>query len=163
MRVDIGEQLVGAYLKTIENCDVVSYNVRPRGGGLQGLGELDVVGLRFLDRTAILCEVITHIKGTLYGTNEGTVRKILQKHERQKTYADTHLVEFTTRRFMLWAPRVPRGYITNALLEHRELELVINENYKAKIDELRREARNRTNDEGNDAFRLLQILESLRG
>lgn len=29
MRADIGEQIVGAYLKVIEKCDVVSYNVRP--------------------------------------------------------------------------------------------------------------------------------------
>ena len=49
MHVDIGEQLVGAYSKIIERCDVVSYNVRAPGGKLRGLGELNVIGLRYGD------------------------------------------------------------------------------------------------------------------
>ena len=40
--------IVGAYLKLIEGCDVIDYNVRPPGGGMAGLSELDVVGLDFI-------------------------------------------------------------------------------------------------------------------
>jgi len=40
-----GEQLVGAYLKIVEGCDVVSYNVRPPGGGLRGLELEKIKGL----------------------------------------------------------------------------------------------------------------------
>ena len=45
MLTDIGECFVGAYLQLIAKCDFVDYNVRPPGGGLAGLSELDVVGI----------------------------------------------------------------------------------------------------------------------
>ena len=56
MLTDIGEFIVGAHLQLIEECDFIDYNVRPPGGGLKGLGELDVVGLNFNSNTAYLCE-----------------------------------------------------------------------------------------------------------
>ena len=65
MLTDVGEYFVGAYLQLGEGCDFVDYNVRPPGGGLKGLEELDVVGLNFKTRTAFLCEVTTHIRGLL--------------------------------------------------------------------------------------------------
>ena len=57
MSAEMGEYLVGAYLQLEEQCDVVSFNVRPPGGGLKGLEELDVIGLNFKTSTAYLCEV----------------------------------------------------------------------------------------------------------
>lgn len=163
MRPEVGEELVGAYLKVIEGCDVVSYNARPRGGGLQGLEELDVVGLRFRDSTAFLCEVTTHIGGLLYKDNRTTVDRIKGKHERQKKYARRELKSFENKRFQFWSPNVPRGYVTQNLAKLKPgLELVINGEYAKRIEELREAARTRKNNEGNDAFRLLQILGHLR-
>jgi hypothetical protein len=52
--------------------------------------------------------------------------------------------------------------VTNQLQKIKGLEVVANAIYTQKIDELRGEARKRMNDENNDAFRLLQILEHLR-
>ena len=92
MKTEMGEYIVGAYLKLIEGCDVVDYNVRPPGGGLAGLSEFDVIGLRFKDSTAIMCEVTTHIRRLLYKTNEETAKRIAKKHERQKDYAKEHLL-----------------------------------------------------------------------
>jgi len=57
MLTDVGEYIVGAYLQVEEGCDFVDYNIRPPGGGLEGLGELDVVGLNFKTKTAYVCEV----------------------------------------------------------------------------------------------------------
>ena len=163
MRPEVGEELVGAYLKVIEECDVISYNVRPRGGGLKGLEELDVVGLRFRDSTAFLCEVTTHIGGILYKDNPTTVRRITEKHERQRKYARQALKNFEKKRFQFWSPNVPMGYVTEHLAELEPgLELVINGKYAACVNQLREEARLRKNNEGNDVFRLLQILEHLR-
>lgn len=163
MHVDIGEQLVGAYFKVIESCDVVSYNVRPPGGKMLGLEELDVIGLRFADSTAFLAEVTTHIRGTLYRDNLETVRRIVRKHERQKAHAQSFLENFPRRHYSFWSPYVPVGAITKGIAEAApELERVINSVYAQRIDLLRMEARRRTNEEGNDAFRLLQILEHLR-
>jgi hypothetical protein len=94
MLTDIGEFIVGAHLQLIKECDFVDYNVRLPGGGLKGLGELDVVGLNFNTNTAYLCEVTTHILGLVYVNNKETVIRIKKKHERQKEYAEKQLANF---------------------------------------------------------------------
>jgi len=162
MKTDIGEYIVGAYLKIIKDCDFVIYNVRPPGGGLQGLNELDVVGLDFKNKIAYLCEVTTHIKGLLYTDNKTTVKKIKTKYEVQKEYAKKQLPDFSNPYFMFWSPVVPKGYITSELEKIDGLELVINEKYTQYIDELREKAKELTNDVGNPFFRMLQILEHLK-
>ncbi|MCK4733212.1 MAG: hypothetical protein KAT65_12215 [Methanophagales archaeon] len=162
MKTDIGEYIVGAYLKIIKECDFVDYNVRPPGGGLEGLNELDVVGLDFKNKIAYLCEATTHIRGVLYNDNRTTVERIKTKYERQKEYANKYLLDFPSRCFMFWSPVVPKGYITRELGKIGGLELVINEKYAQYIDELRKKAKELTHDVGNPFFRMLQILEHLR-
>lgn len=163
MITDVGEYLVGAHLQLIEKCDFVQYNVRPPHGGLEGLGELDVVGFNFATKTAYLCEVTTHIRGLLYGSNTDTVQKLKDKHERQKAYAFKYLTNFETRIFQFWSPVVPVGYITKELAAFPELKLIINEEYTRRVRELQTLARITTHDARNPVFRLLQILEHLRG
>ncbi|MDO3680317.1 hypothetical protein [Paenibacillus ehimensis] len=162
MKTEMGELIVGAYLKQIEGCDFIEYNARPRGGGLKGLDELDVIGMNFETNTAYLCEVTTHLLGALYVDNKTTVERIAKKHLRQKDYAETYLKNFKYIRYMFWSPYVPVGYITTGLSELPDLELIIDKEYTKKIDELREIARRTTNDSGNDFFRALQILEHLR-
>ena len=163
MLTDVGEFIVGAHLQLIEECDFIDYNVRPPGGGLKGLGELDVVGLNFKTNTAYLCEVTTHIRGVLYKNNQETINRIKKKHERQIEYANKYLKNFKNHRFMFWSPVVPIGYITDHLQEIEGLELVINGEYKKRIEQLRLLARNTTHDARNPFFRMLQIMEHLRG
>lgn len=158
MNATPGEQLVGAYLKIVEGCDVVSYNVRPPGGGVRGLEEFDVLGLDFKNSTAFLCEVTTHIAGT----SPVSIERLKTKHKRQRKYARDHLRQFTDIRYMFWSPRVPVGKQTKELAKLKKIEAVINADYAARIDELAQEATRRRNDEGNDAFRILQILAHLR-
>jgi len=162
MLTDIGEYVVGAYLQLIEKCDFIDYNVRPPGGGLKGLGELDVVGLSFKNGTAYLCEVTTHIRGLLYKNNEETVARIVRKHNRQKEFADEQLRNFRNHRFMFWSPVVPVGYITDRLGQIEGLELVINREYRKRIEQLRSLAKKTTHDARNPFFRILQILEHMR-
>ena len=162
MKTEVGEYIVGAYLKIIKECDFVDYNVRPPGGGREGLNELDVVGLDFKNKIAYLCEVTTHIIGLLYKDNRTTVERIKTKYERQKEYANKQLLDFPNRYFMFWSPVVPKGYITSELEKIDGLELVINRKYTQCIDELKEKAKKKTNDEGNPFFRMLQILEHLR-
>jgi len=163
MLTDVGEFIVGAHLQLIEKCDFIDYNVRPPGGGLKGLGELDVVGLSFKSNTAYLCEVTTHIRGLLYKNNQETINRIKKKHDRQIEYANKYLKNFKNHRFMFWSPIVPIGYITAHLQEIEGLELVINGEYKQRIEQLRLLARNTTHDARNPFFRMLQIMEHLRG
>jgi hypothetical protein len=62
MAPDIGESLVGSYLRYVVGCEVVVYNTQTPN--VQG--ELDVIALKqATPRTVWLCEVITHIRGVL--------------------------------------------------------------------------------------------------
>lgn len=163
MNTQMGEYLVGAYLKVIEGCDFIDYNVRFPGGGLKGLDELDVIGFNFEESVAFLCEVTTHIRGILYKDNETTVRRVGSKFEKQRRYARGRLHHLAEHRFMLWSPVVPRGYLTENLSRIEGLELIINEEYAQRIAQLQTCARTSTHDVGNPAFRLLQILGHMRG
>lgn len=158
-----GEQLVGAYLKVIEGCDVVDYNAKPPGGGLEGLQEFDVIGLDFEDGKAFLCEAVTHIHGLQYGkTYAEAEQKVRGKYERQQAYAEAYLEDFPKRHYQLWSPVVPRGMLLERLEGIEGLELVCNEEYARRIDELREDARNEKRRSGNAAYRVIQILEHLR-
>jgi hypothetical protein len=158
----MGEFIAGAYLQLVKKCDFIDYNIRPPGGGLTGLGELDVIGLNFKTDTAYLCEVTTHIRGLLYKNNEETINRIKKKHKRQRAYADNYLKNFKTHIFMFWSPVVPAGYLTESLQKMESLESVINGEYKKRIQQLRLLAKTTTHDAGNPFFRMLQILEHMR-
>jgi hypothetical protein len=162
IKTDIGEYIVSAYLKVIKKCDFIDYNARPPVGGLEGLNELDVVGLDFKNKSVYLCKVTTHITGLLYKDNKTTIERIKKKYQRQVEYANKYLLNFPKRYFMFWSPVVPKGYVTEELEKIDGLEIVINEKYTQCIDELREKAKELTNDIGNPFFRMLQILEHLR-
>jgi hypothetical protein len=162
MKTEMGEYLVGAYLTQRLQCDFVGYNVRPPEEGLEGLAEIDVVGLKFGDRAAYLCEVTTHLGGLLYGTYETTITRIQEKFNRQKRYARKHLRDFTDIHFMFWSPVVPEGGLTERLSKMGGLEVVINQAYTRCVRELEEAARATTRDTGNPVFRVLQLLEHLR-
>jgi hypothetical protein len=160
----MGEYLVGAYLKLLGDCEYVDYNVRFPGGGPKGLEELDVVGFDMDKGVAYLCEVVTHVRGLLYGKGKGyrdTLARIRKKHERQKDYADSQLQQFKECKFMLWSPRVSKG-LEARLHAIKGLDLVINEDYTRRIDQLSEKARREAQDTGNPAFRVLQILGHMR-
>jgi hypothetical protein len=99
----------------------------------------------------------------LYVDNATTVKRVASKHLRQKSYAEAQLRDFPTRRYQFWSPVVPKGYLTKHLAEiDPDLELVINAEYSKRINELRKIAGMRKNDENNPAFRLLQILAHMK-
>jgi len=164
MNTEMGEFLVGAWLKEVKKCDFIQYNARLPEGHLPGLSEVDVIGLDLKNKVAYLCEVTTHLRGVLYGTYQKTMKKIRDKFERDKAFSDKILKDFPTRHYMLWSPIVPGGKLTSQLmeLEKKGVEIVVNRTYAERIDELTRAAREKANDTGNPAFRLLQILEHLR-
>ena len=162
MATEIGEYLVGAYLKLVLKCGVVDYNARPPGGGLLGLGELDVIGFNFTTRTAYLCEVTTHLDGLLIGKGfNSTLNKIAAKHCRQKEYATKYLADFNPR-YMFWSPVVRLGLVEELKTHIGFDEVFINEGYSKAINQLRHKAKKSTADVNNPAFRVLQILEHLR-
>lgn len=162
MPTDFGEELVGAYLTEVKHCDFVAYNVHPSGGGVKGLNELDVIGLDLNGKKAYLCEVVTHLRGYRFGgSTSKAVDRVLRKHRLQTRYAKENLPGFD-HQYMFWSPRVAVGPLSEGLGKIEKLELVINEDYSRRIEELREEARKDPRATSNSAFRLLQILGHLR-
>jgi hypothetical protein len=161
MNTEMGEYLVGAYLKLIYKCDVIDFNVRRPGGGLAGLNEIDVIGLDFKNKIAYVCEVTTHLDGTLYGSNMAdTVEKLQKKYNNLQGYAKEFLTDFSPL-FIFWSP-VVTGRVESELQKLHGLELIINKKYTEKVEQLKELAKHGTHDTGNPAFRVLQILGHLK-
>jgi len=164
MKTEMGEYIVGAYLKLIKECDFIDYNVRRPGGGLAGLDELDVMGLNFEKRTAYLCEVTTHLEGLLYGSSRETTQdRIRRKYDKMRDYAENHLPKklFPERHFMFWSPVVSLG-VKQELEKIEGIELVVGEDYTTCIEQLQNKAKKIAYDTNNPAFRVFQILGHLR-
>lgn len=167
MATDIGESIVGSYLRYLIGCEVVVYNTQTPN--VQG--ELDVIGIKTAaPRNVWLCEVITHMQGVLYGGGYAdTVKKIRQKVERARDFAvatfpgDSH-------RYEVWSPIVPSGAVTmfNALADEfssAELDVafVVNAEYTERVQALIEHARGNPKATNEPAYRMLQILTRLRG
>ena len=148
----------------IKNCDFTQYDARLAESHLTGLNEVDVIGLELKIKFAYLCEVTTHVRGALYGTYQESIDKIRMKFERDKISPIRYSKTFLPATTCFWSLVVPEGKLTVLLheLEGKDVELVINEKYAERIEELKKVAREKKNNTGNAAFRLLQILEHVR-
>jgi len=160
--IDIGEDLVGAYLRLVQGCDLVAFNTRT--GKAQA--EIDVIGVRLAHggpSDVWFCEVSTHTSG-LGGYKGDPVGKLTAKLASVREHADlvfpgvTHHVEF-------WSPRVRPGLLPGlALLQQQDgVQLVVNEAYEARVRELVVVARTTSAFSDHPSFRLLQILTHLTG
>jgi hypothetical protein len=169
---DLGESLVGAYLRHVVGCEVVIYNSFFRGEH----GEVDVVGVQSQGpgekRLVYLCEVTTHIRGmeiVRNGKND-TVAKVIEKLDRLRKFADLTFPD-EEYRYQWWSPYVPRGRLTTFFdervaefsLRGEELEFVINRDYTDRVQALLNHAKSNTATTSEPAYRMLQILTHLRG
>ena len=166
MATDIGESLVGSYLRYVVGCEVVVYNTHTPG--VQG--EIDVIGLQYGEpRSVWLCEVITHLQGTQYGTYDYTIGKIRDKIARARAFADQafpgdkHLYE-------IWTPIAPKGIITRFeqlaaayVSDELDVRFVANHGYTERVQRLLDHAKIGTKATSEPAYRMLQILTHLRG
>jgi hypothetical protein len=167
--VDIGESLVGAYLRHIGGCQVVVFN----SFFADRQGEVDVIGIQLGNpRTVWLCEVTTHIGGMLIirkGKN-ATEEVIRDKLGRLRTFAEMTFPG-DRYRYEWWSPRVSKGALTSSLgrLEREyaaagdDLRFVINEDYTERIRALAQHASKNSSTTNEPAYRLLQVLSRLRG
>lgn len=84
MAEDIGESLVGSYLRYVKACEFVLFNTYLPGQQ----GEIDVIGIRLGNpRDVYFAEVTTHIGGMTYGGNASTVSKVKDKLARARGFA----------------------------------------------------------------------------
>jgi len=162
-----GEMLVGAYLKIVEQCEIVAYGQHSPIAGDQM--EVDVIGIHPERQEIITCEVATHLRGLGYGNAAENRDRIESKFRNAESYVDRAFGSTESHRFQFWSPKVPNASAVKlrevaADFEDRtetELELVINGTYTNRIDELRAAAAETYAQRNELAFRLLQILEHL--
>jgi len=172
---EVGEELVGAWLRLVAECDFVQYNVPLRGKQ----GEIDVIGLHLPSQTAYVCEVATHTGGLFYTGKDGrpdNVAKLSQKFQVDVEYSRNYLPGLI-HRFMLWSPIVIHPLSDKTIhnqfrdlidirrnlqdTHHADIEMVINEIYLERVNELREKAGKETVASEYPVFRLLQVLHSL--
>jgi hypothetical protein len=161
MATGMGEYIVGAWLKLVIKCDVVDYNLKNQHEGQAGLNELNVLGIDFKNKSVYLCEVNTHLDGLQYKNTNAAIEKIGNKFFSMRRYADQFLSQFPNHHLMFWAPLVGPG-VESVLKELKGLELVINNDYTTIIRALQELAQKGTEDSGNPAFRVLQILGHMK-
>ncbi len=164
MTEDIGESLVGAYLRYVVRCEFILFNTFLPGEQ----GEIDVIGLRSSPRQVYFAEVTTHLGGMTYGGNLATIDKIQKKLERAKTFAGERFPDYD-HYYEIWSPRVPVGQVTAAFSQMAEefsapgrLSFVINKAYGDRIQELIKIVRRNERATSDPAFRLLQVLARLK-
>jgi hypothetical protein len=91
-----------------------------------------------------------------------TIDRIRKKCEPEKWYGKEYLHGFQCE-YMFWSPVVPKGAISEGLSKLKGLQLIINGEYKRRIEELQGQARIDTHDARNPFFRMLQIMGHMRG
>lgn len=181
----VGEQLVGAYHSIINECELVSYNGFSRMEGDQM--EVDILGIKSEngEQRVYACEVVTHLDGMDYGGKpstdywedfgsqkyQGTLDTVYHKFCADYEYVARVFDSANEYKFQLWSPYVSEGYLTDGLEEvqrrfnekaSEDIELVINERYSDKIQEMKDRAGTETKRYGEPAYRFMQILEHMR-
>lgn len=155
--MELGESLVAAYLRHVRRCDVILSNVHLSGTQ----GELDVVGLeREAPQRVWLCEVTTHIRGMNNPSRRPAARRVAEKVERARAFADDVFPK-AEHHFEVWSPRVRPGILKE--LRDLDVELIVNDEYTRRIQELIDVARGNPSTTGEAAFRFLQILTHVQG
>lgn len=164
---DIGENLVGSYLRYIEQCDFVVHNTQLD----DEQGEIDVVGMKLGKKPEVIfCEVTTHILGMQYGSHDSTVAKVTDKIKRARKFAE-NMFPNERPRYEIWSPVVPKGKLTAQFAdleqaytdEDLDVHFVINDEYAHRIQQLIDHARGNTKTTSDPAYRMLQILTRLKG
>lgn len=173
---NIGEQLVGDYLKAVKGCDFIEYNLYTPD--IQG--EIDVVGIDIRSKKIYICEVALHLITGLQYVKDGqpdNVNRFYKKFSKNIEFAEKHFGDFE-KHFMLWSPIVKNSRETaknNQLKDVMQIkkliankyghtiELIINHEFLSCINALKTYARKETKELKSPVLRLLQIEEKLEG
>ena len=173
--MNIGEELVAAYLQHIKGCDFTQQNLYTP----DVQGEIDVVGISLAEpRTVYVCEVAIHLAtGLLYtkGSSPNNVAKLTDKFSRDIEFARKYFPDYR-QHFMLWSPIIRSSKADAVLNQERdlreidanmkskfkvEIEFVVNSDFQARLIELRKYASSKTEELKNPVLRLFQIEQAL--
>jgi hypothetical protein len=172
---NVGEEIVGSYLKWVMKCDFVEYNLSTKNTQ----GEIDVIGINLENKLVYVCEVATHMEtGLQYVKNRqpDNVDRFLKKFTKDIEYANEFFPEFD-KIFMLWSPIVKstkKGSKHNQMIDIKNIQdtinskygitiqLILNETFLKCLDELRKIAFDKTQEMPTKIMRFLQIEEKTR-
>ena len=102
MTVNLGEEIVAAYLQYIKGCEFIQQNLYTP----DVQGEIDVVGIDLETKTIYVCEVAIHlITGLQYvkDSQPNNVNKLTEKFSRDIEYTNKYFPDYS-KYFMLWSP-----------------------------------------------------------
>lgn len=170
---NIGEELCGEYLKYIEKCDFVTYNITNH----DVQGEIDVIGINLDRRFVYVCEVAVHTSGLQYNKNSrpDDYNRFIAKFDKDISYAQKYFMNYEVKP-MLWSPIVKRSsekakyntitelnrVKTYILEKYRlDLELIINEEFLKAINKLKEYTDKETSEFKSSVMRMFQIERSL--
>lgn len=174
---NIGETLVGDYLKVKYECDFVAFNVYTA----DPIGEIDVVGINSKKKEIYICEVATHLVTGLRYVNpkektSDNVGRFVKKFSKNIKYANDHFRDYK-KHYMLWSPIVkdPKtGTKSNQTSDIAEIEAELSKQFQVNIDVisndkyskcltvLREYASKQTKELKSPVLRLFQIEEKLK-
>ncbi len=175
MTLNIGEEIVAAYLQYIKKCEFIQQNLYTP----DVQGEIDVVGIDLDGKSLYVCEVAIHLPTGLQYVKNGqpnNVNKITEKFSRDIEYANKYFPDYQ-KYFMLWTPivKAPRTITKNNQMQDIEaiksnlkrdydvdLECIINEKFLNCLRELRVFARKETQALKSPILRYLQVEEYLQ-
>jgi hypothetical protein len=172
--LNVGEQLVASYLRYIRGCEFTQTNLYT----VETQGEIDVVGINLKDHAVYVCEVAIHLTTGLQYTKDkrpNNIHKLGEKFARDIVYANKYFDGYQ-KTFMLWSPVVKSreksavynqvGHLVevgkNAKAAHDvDIEFIVNEKFRAAMDEMRAYAGKTTSELKCPVMRLMQIEEQL--
>ena len=132
---NVGEEIVGEYLRLCRDCDFVSYNVSTPD--IQG--EIDVVGINTKTRQLFVCEVAIHLEtGLQYvkGASPDNVNRLVSKFSKDIEYAKKYFPDYELTA-MLWSPIVKDSRDTAKNNQTKDLQAIqkaIQSKYRVTVE-----------------------------
>lgn len=175
MTINLGEEIVAAYLQYIKHCEFIQQNLYTP----DVQGEIDVVGIDLETKTIYVCEVAIHLTTGLQYVKRGqpnNVNKLTEKFSKNIEYTNEYFPDYS-KHFMLWSPivKIPgKGAKFSQVADIQQiteniqakydvtLECIVNEKFADCLAELREYARHETKDLKSPVLRLMQVEEYLK-
>lgn len=173
--LNLGEEICGEWLRHLKGCDFVQFNVRT----LDCQGEIDVIGINLDKKIVYACESAVHLTTGLQYTKEGSQNneaKLTEKFRRGARYLAQKFPGYI-HILMFWSPIVKNQKVGSksnqvesvkamaaTLLQETGLvvELVINDQYREALANMRDHAADVSPEMLSPVMRLFQIEESLK-
>lgn len=168
--MNIGEEIVAAYLQYIKQCEFIQQNLYTP----DVQGEIDVVGINLKEKELYVCEVAMHLTTGLRYVKDrqpNNVKKFTEKFSKGIEYSTKYFPDYK-KHFMLWSPIVKySGEATkhdqirdiqqirdNIKIKYStEIEFIINEEFSACLEALKKYAAVETKELKSVILRYMQV------